>query len=108
MGKDKQSNAPHTVHVPAKLERLVEKFLTNRRKDVSDLTAALDAGDFDTVRIRGHDMKGVGRAYGFERITELGAALEQAALATDCRAARAGLEALADYLDAVRVRIAAK
>lgn len=91
------------VHVDPDLEDLIPGFLANRRADVDGLQAALARGDFEAIRITGHSMKGAGGGYGFDAITDIGARIEQAALARDADAVRAGIEDLADYL--VRVEV---
>ncbi len=91
------------AHVDPDLEELIPGFLENRRKDVDKLRAALAAGDFATVRLTGHSMKGAGGGYGFQPITDIGAAIERAALAGDVAAASAGIDDLAGYLARVEV-----
>jgi CheY-like chemotaxis protein len=74
--------AEHTmgrVRVDSSLAGLVPGFLANRRRDIEAIGTALDQSDYENVRILGHNMKGSGAGYGFSRITEIGAALEQAA-----------------------------
>lgn len=92
-----------TVHVPRELAPLVKKFLANRREDIAQMRAALPGGDYETVRLLGHSMKGIGRAYGFEAITIIGAALEQAARVSDNAAIDEQLAVLGGYLDRVHV-----
>jgi hypothetical protein len=48
-------------------------------------------------------MKGVGSAYGFEPVTEIGARIETASAAGDREEVRRQLDRLADYLDRVDV-----
>ena len=62
-----------------KFADLVPGFLQNRRQDVVAMLDALDRGDFATVESLGHGMKGAGGSWGFQAITDIGAALEQAA-----------------------------
>lgn len=91
------------VHVDPDLEDLIPGFLANRRADVDSLQAALARSDFEAIRITGHSMKGAGGGYGFDAITDIGAHIEQAALARDADAVRAGIGDLADYLARVEV-----
>lgn len=91
------------AHVDPDLEELIPGFLDNRRRDVEKLRAALAAGDFATVRITGHSMKGAGGGYGFQPITDIGAVIERAAMASDAAAAAAGIDDLAAYLARVEV-----
>src|SRR3954465_12408998 len=61
----------------------------------------LDRGDFETVESLGHGMKGAGGSYGFQAITDIGAALEQAAESVDNDASRKWVGELSSYLDRV-------
>lgn len=71
------------VHISSEIEDLVPAFLDNRRRDVRIIREALENADFETVRRRGHDMKGAGGGYGFTGITNIGAALEAAAVSSN-------------------------
>ncbi|MEO8305432.1 MAG: response regulator [Betaproteobacteria bacterium] len=91
------------VRVGSNLAALVPGFLEGRRRDVETIAAALERSDFDNVRILGHNMKGSGAGYGFSRITEIGASLEQAAKRCAPEEIRAGSAALIRYLDGLHV-----
>ena len=91
------------VEVDADLADLIPGFLDNRRADVRRLREALDADDRDSLRRIGHSLKGVGGGYGFDTITDLGLDIESAAIGGDLPAARAHVDALADYLQQVDV-----
>ena len=91
------------IHADKDLEDLIPEFLDNRRTDVGSIHGALANGDFETVRVLGHSMKGSGGGFGFDDITTIGAALEQAAKRQDRDAIREGTEQLAHYLDKVKV-----
>ena len=91
------------VRADPDLADLIPGFLENRRKDVTAMLAALETGDFETVRILGHSMKGAGGGYGFDAITEIGSALEQAAKRADAEASRKWAGELSRYLDQVEV-----
>jgi HPt (histidine-containing phosphotransfer) domain-containing protein len=62
---------------------------------------ALDRVDFETVKFLGHQMRGSGGAYGFDAITDIGAALQQAAESADTDASRKWVGELSNYLDRV-------
>ena len=91
------------VRVDPDLADLIPGFLNNRRKDIAAMREALKHGDFETVRVLGHSMKGAGGGYGFDAITEIGAALEEAAKDNNHEKALRGLRDLAAYLDRVEV-----
>lgn len=97
------TDSVYTVVVEKDLEDLVPAFMTNRRKEVETLRAALEARDFEQLRQLGHRMKGVGNSYGFSKVSDLGKSIEDGARGED----RAALEALivdyADYLERVQV-----
>jgi HPt (histidine-containing phosphotransfer) domain-containing protein len=67
------------VVVSRDLEDIVPIFLGNRWKDIQVLRQALSTRDFKTVQTLGHRMKGDGGGFGFDWITEIGAAMERAA-----------------------------
>jgi len=64
---------------------------------------ALDRGDFGTVGSLGHGMRGAGGSWGFQAITDIGAALEQSAERADTDASRKSVRELSAYLDRVEV-----
>ena len=91
------------VHADPKFADLIPGFLHNRRQDVIAMLGALDLGDFALVQNLGHGMKGAGGSYGFAAITDIGAALEQAATSADEAASRECVRQLTRYLDRVEV-----
>ncbi len=86
-----------------KFTDLIPGFLQNRRQDVIAMLDALDRGDFETVESLGHGMKGAGGSWGFQAITEIGAAVEQAAQRADTDASRKWVGELSGYLDRVEI-----
>ena len=86
-----------------KLADLIPGFLQNRRQDVIAMLGALDRGDFETVESLGHGMKGAGSSWGFDAITDIGAALEQAAKSADADASRKWVGELSRYLERVEI-----
>ena len=68
-----------TIKIDKDLEDLIPDYLERRRTDILSIQNAAGAHDFETVRIIGHTMKGSGGGYGFDRITEIGGLLEEAA-----------------------------
>jgi signal transduction histidine kinase/DNA-binding response OmpR family regulator len=86
------------VEVEPWLQPVVGKYLENRRADIAKLRAALDSGDYSLIRLLGHQMAGTGGGYGFQAISDIGAALEESALASDAARMQAGIEKLDRYL----------
>ena len=59
--------------------------------------------DLEEIQRTGHSLKGSGGGYGFDELTRIGAALEEAAADGDATSIAAELEVLADYLERVEV-----
>ncbi|MUM76719.1 Hpt domain-containing protein [Pseudodesulfovibrio sp. F-1] len=94
---------PFTVTVDADLAAIMPRYFELQRADLAAVARAAAAGRAEPVRLFGHRLKGTGASYGFPRLTELGAGIEEAALADDLgRAAELAAE-VGRFLDAVRV-----
>jgi PAS domain S-box-containing protein len=92
------------VRVDPALAEIVPGFLENRRTDLAAIASALVRADYEHVRVLGHNMRGSGTGYGFTRITELGASLEQAAGRGAAEEIRARAAELSRYLDGLHVK----
>ena len=68
-----------TVYIDQALKEIVPGFLENRRRDVQTLDTALRESNLVKIKTIGHRMKGDGGGYGFDAISVIGVALEQAA-----------------------------
>lgn len=93
----------YEVKVSKQLEDLVPGFLENRRKDLELLRTALAVGDFTALGQIGHRLKGVGKSYGFEQISDVGKHVEVAAKDGDAAALAVMVEDYARYLSQLRV-----
>lgn len=91
------------VSIDPDLRDLVPGFLENRRRDVHLLLGAIERQDFEIVRMVGHRLKGDGGGYGFQAITELGAALETAARHRHLDEIHRHVTELASYLERIEV-----
>ena len=91
------------VRANPKFADLIPGFLQGRRQDVIAMRDALDRGDFQTVESLGHGMKGAGGSWGFQAITDIGAALEESAESADTDASRKWVGELSRYLDRVEI-----
>ena len=88
--------------------RLAERtpaYLENCRQNAIVMQKAMDQGDFETVAILGHNLRGSGGGFGFQAITDLGAGLEQACADSDLDGARKLLSDLSRYLDNVETAV---
>jgi PAS domain S-box-containing protein len=76
-------------------------YLKNCRQNIIVMLEALDRVDFETVTTLGHQMSGSGGMYGFQAITDISGALEQAARSADAEASRKWVGELSSYLNGV-------
>ena len=90
------------VFVDPDIQDLVPRFLENQKKNAALVLELCDAGDFETVRRIGHNMKGTGKGYGFEVISSCGASLEQAASKAKAPDVTRVAKELAAYLAGLR------
>ena len=91
------------VRVDADIADLIPGFLEDRQRDITAMLEAVEEHHYETVRLLGHRMKGCGGSYGFDAITEIGGALEQAANDKNSEKIRHWVGELASYLDRVDV-----
>jgi PAS domain S-box-containing protein len=89
------------VEVDHRFADLVPEYLTNCKQSVVAALEALEKADFKAVSFLAHQMIGSGGAYGFVAISEIGAALQDAAADADAEASRKWIGALSSYLDRV-------
>lgn len=86
------------VRVDPDLEDLIPSFMANRQVDVQTIGNALDRHDFIMLRRLGHSLCGAGAAFGFDRVSAIGAQLEAAALASNPERVRDVAVELAAYM----------
>jgi HPt (histidine-containing phosphotransfer) domain-containing protein len=92
---------PILVRAKPKFADRIPAYLQNCRQNAIVMRDALDRVDFETVTSLGHQMRGSGAMFGFQAITDIGAALQQAAENSDTDALRKWVDELSSYLDGV-------
>lgn len=93
-----------TVRPPQGLPlELLERYLGRCRNEIPRLAAAIQQGDYKSLRVTGHNMKGTGRAYGFSEVTEAGALIEAAAGKQCAEELREHVARLEEYLSRVEI-----
>lgn len=97
------TNSRFIVSVDADLEELIPLYLEKRQNDVQILQEKLVHGDYETIRLLGHSIKGSGGGYGFDRITDIGRLIEDSALTKSPEGVSRGLDELAEFLQRVEV-----
>lgn len=91
------------AYVDASLEDLIPTYMERRRDDVEAIREALQIGDWPLIERKGHQMKGSGAGYGFDKITELGMMIEDAASRVDGPSAEEAVARLERYLAEVDI-----
>ncbi len=97
------SSVQRTARVPRDLEPLLERYFSNRRKDIRTIQECLQENNFEQIQGIGHTMKGSGSSYGFLPITELGKAIEQAAKNADATSIQGHMYELEQYINTVHI-----
>jgi len=92
------------IEVDEFLADLIPGFMENRRADIEKLAVAISAADYEAIRHIAHDLKGLGAGYGFQRITDIGVMLSDAAKRKDVRSLRQLAEQYEAYLTGVEIK----
>lgn len=91
------------VHVKADLKEIIPGYLANRRRDIAAIGDALKSCDYEFIKVKGHNIAGTGGWYGFTTITDMGYAIQQAALERNDDEIRHLLDRFQAFLDRVEV-----
>ena len=101
--RDAAAHEKIVIHADARLRAAIPAYLDKRREDVRAMLAALENLDYETIGELGHKMSGTGGGYGFPRITEIGAAIQQAGKERNSSEIRSRVAELSIYLQQVEV-----
>ena len=97
------SEQAYKVKIAKDLEDLIPMFMSNRKKELDALRAALAAADFEQLRQIGHRMRGVGNSYGFELVSTIGKHIEDGAHKADEASLATQIAEYGDYLSKVEI-----
>ncbi len=98
-----ESSEKIRIRVDADLQDLVPGYLENRESDLLMYQQALEKGDFDSIAVLGHSMKGSGGGYGFNDLSQIGRAIEKAAKSRDKESVRKSIIDLTAYLKKLEI-----
>ena len=87
------------VREDASFADIVVEFVEGLEARLTKMGTAVDARDFESLRVAAHQLKGSCGGYGYPQLTEQAADLEQRAkveVLEDCREALDGLKKLCD------------
>jgi len=91
------------VEIDSELLPIIPSFLESRWSDCALIERLLEDGNHDEISRLGHRLKGAGGSYGFDAITDIGIALERAAIRQDHEAVVQAAAMLQNYLKRVKV-----
>ncbi len=92
------------VEVTRELEDIVPGYLERLGGTITKLEELVQSAQLDEVKKLGHNLKGSGGGYGFARISELGALIEQAGKDNDAGAAARSIAELKNFASRVSVK----
>jgi len=92
------NNSSIHIKIDPDIAELIPAYLENRQRDIQTIEEALVLQDYSAIQELGHRLKGSGGGYGFDTITEIGAALENSAKSQDSISIQEHLQRLIDYL----------
>jgi hypothetical protein len=101
MTENRDSLQPRVAMLGKDLEQSVTRFLKRKQTELHGLRAAMSAGDFETIRQLGHDLR---EGYGFPELSILGAKFEVAAKARDAEQIAVHIATMERYLTRLQVR----
>ncbi|MCD9024605.1 response regulator [Cohnella silvisoli] len=91
------------VIVKANYEHLIPSYIEKRHNDIIRIKQWIEEGDYENLRILGHSLKGSGAGYGLNRISEIGAIIEQASKERYAELILRSLQDLEEYLARIDV-----
>jgi len=100
--RPEEANAGNASDTGPSIAGLAPRYLSNVAKELTKLRAAQDGEDYPSLQRIGHNLNGTGGSFGFPRITELGARIEQAAKDRAIEVIRPSIDELASYLQQVQ------
>jgi hypothetical protein len=93
------------IQVPHGLpEQMVVEYIDRCRVSLSALKEALHGFNYEHARVFGHRLKGTGGGYGIPVLTEIGGAIERAAIQKNDNELEAQTSAIEEYIDRIEVR----
>ena len=91
------------VQADADMAEEVEWYEGQLKEFFETIGEAIEKGDMETIEDTGHRMKGSGASFGFDRVTDIGRSLEDAAKIKDMEEIRRWMTEFDGYLKCVEV-----
>jgi PAS domain S-box-containing protein len=84
-----------------RIAALIPTYIEKCHENVIAMQEAVDQNDFETITILGHNLRGSGGGFGFQKITDFGTKLEHASMCNDVEGIAKLLVELSFYLETV-------
>lgn len=92
-----------TVYIDSDLEDLIPDYLESKKNDSKLFLQCIKENNFDKIKTEGHKMKGEGRGYGFDLISDVGSALESLAQDKNIEGIKTQLDKLLKYITSLNI-----
>lgn len=93
----------YKAYVDQDLKVLIPQFMENREEEIEELKVMLEEKNFSEIKNLGHAIKGTGGGYGFDKITDLGLEIEEAAKREDKADLKDLILELEEYIENVEI-----
>ncbi|MCK8818029.1 Hpt domain-containing protein [Natroniella sulfidigena] len=91
------------VYVDRDLKALIPQFMNNRKEEVKQLKELFATDNLEEIESLSHAIKGTGGGYGFDKVTELGRKIEQAAAQEKREQIKESITELEEHLEMVEI-----
>lgn len=91
------------VKIDPEIQELIPKFLQRMNEKLKSLEEASAQSDFLTMAGFAHRIKGSAKGYGFLKLTDLAAQLEECAEKQQADETKALIQGMADFLERVEI-----
>jgi len=91
------------ITIDSELREFLPRYLENRKRDLETLSEALHKGDFKTVQVISHKIKGHALSYGFGPLSSTCAMMERAATEKKLEIIVSLLNEYRDYIERVEL-----
>jgi len=91
------------IKIDPDLEDVIPVYLKSVKESIKEMKDAIKVEDSEKIRKIGHNLKGEGKAFGFDFITDAGLKLQEAGDAKDIRTIKALVFGLENYLTRIEI-----
>lgn len=90
------------INIDPELADLVPLYINRKSEEIMLMFEALEADDYEKIEFLAHSIKGTGKSYGFQTITDIGNFIEKSAKEKDKKSIKENIKALEIYVEKVK------